>query len=183
VSRSDIPNIISFIRILLVGPVCYALLTDQFVMALILFAVAGLSDALDGALAKTYHWESRLGSILDPIADKLLLVVSFFCLTLLGLLPLWLLVLIVLRDMLIVGGGMAYHYQFGRFDMAPLWSSKINTALQIAMVLLVIIQQVWFQEYAEIISNITWLVVASVIISGTEYVIVWGQKAWKQLNK
>lgn len=182
-SLKDIPNLISMMRILLVAPVVWALATHQFVLALVLFGVAGISDALDGFLAKHYHWESRLGSILDPIADKLLLVASFATLTWLGFLPLWLLWLVLARDLIIIGGGLAYHYLVGQFDLTPLWSSKINTTLQIALVLLVMIQQQWLQGLEKIVTIGIWLVVASVINSGTEYVLVWGARAWRQIKQ
>jgi cardiolipin synthase len=171
------------LRILLVAPVVWALGTEQFALALILFAVAGISDGLDGFLAKHYHWESRLGSILDPIADKLLLVASFATLTWLGALPVWLLWLVIARDLIIIGGGLAYHYKVGQFDLTPLWSSKINTTLQIALVLLVIVQQQWFEGLDQLVTIGIWLVVASVINSGTEYVLVWGARAWRQIKQ
>lgn len=179
-SPRDIPNLISILRIVLVAPVAWALATEQFSLALILFTVAGISDGLDGFLAKHFHWQSRLGSILDPIADKVLLVASFATLTWLGLLPLWLLWLVLARDVIIVCGGLAYHYCVGQFDLTPLWSSKINTTLQIALVLLVIIQQQWLQGFNQVVTIGIWLVVASVINSGTEYVLVWGGRAWRQ---
>jgi cardiolipin synthase len=179
----DLPNLISMLRIALVGPVVWALATEQFVLALTLFAVAGISDGLDGFLAKHFHWESRLGSILDPIADKLLLVASFATLAWLGALPMWLLWLVLARDVIIIGGGLAYHYKVGQFDLTPLWSSKINTALQIALVLLVIIQQQWFEGLEQLVTIGIWLVVASVINSGTEYVLVWGARAWRQIKQ
>jgi len=182
-SLSDLPNLISMLRILLVAPVVWALATQQFLLALMLFALAGISDGLDGFLAKHFHWESRLGSILDPIADKFLLVASFATLTWLGLLPLWLLWLVLARDLIIIGGGLAYHYYVGKFDLSPLWSSKINTTLQIALVLLVMIQQQWFQGLDKLVTIGIWLVVASVINSGTEYVLVWGARAWKQIKQ
>ncbi len=180
--REDIPNLISIIRILLVIPVVSALLNYQFGLAMVLFAIAGISDALDGFLAKHYHWESRLGSILDPLADKLLLVASFATLTWLGLIPHWLLWLVFGRDIMIVTGGVAYHYLFGKFKLLPLWSSKINTLLQILLVFTIIVQ-----HYADLALH-RWieigvsLVVLSVIISGAEYMIVWGRRAW-QLHK
>ena len=105
--RQDIPNLISITRILLVVPLVVALLDYQFGIAMVLFAIAGISDALDGFLAKHYHWESRLGSILDPLADKLLLVAGFATLTWLGYIPNWLLWLVIGRDIMIVTGGMA----------------------------------------------------------------------------
>lgn len=171
------------LRIVLVAPVVWALGTEQFALALILFAVAGVSDGLDGYLAKHFHWESRLGSILDPIADKLLLVASFATLTWLGALPIWLLWLVIVRDLIIIGGGLAYHYTVGQFDLTPLWSSKINTTLQIALVLLVIVQQQWFEGLDQLVTIGIWLVVASVINSGTEYVLVWGARAWRQIKQ
>jgi cardiolipin synthase len=181
-SLSDLPNLISILRIVLVAPVVWALATQQFMLALLLFAVAGISDGLDGFLAKHFHWESRLGSILDPIADKLLLLASFATLSWLGLLPIWLLWLVVARDLIIISGGLAYHYYLGEFDLSPLWSSKINTTLQIALVLLVMIQQQWLQGLDKLVTIGIWLVVASVINSGTEYVVVWGTRAWKQIK-
>lgn len=176
---SQLPNLISILRIILVVPVILALLKADFVLALVLFAVAGFSDALDGFLAKHYHWQSRLGSILDPLADKLLLVVTFATLTWLGFLPSWLLWLVLGRDVLIVVGALTYHYVLGKFELLPLWSSKINTALQISLVLLVIFQQQGLFDAKYWITIMIWLVVASVITSGIEYIIVWGHRAWK----
>jgi cardiolipin synthase (CMP-forming) len=151
----------------------------HFAAALILFAVAGFSDALDGFLARHYHWESRLGSILDPLADKLLLVVTFATLTWLDLLPHWLLWLVLGRDILIVAGALAYHFLVGKFELLPLWSSKINTALQISLVLFVIFQQQGLLDAEFWITVMIWLVVASTVNSGIEYLIVWGHRAWK----
>lgn len=177
---SDLPNAISILRIVLVIPVVIALLETKFSTALVLFAIAGFSDALDGFLAKHFHWESRLGSILDPLADKLLLVASFASLAWLDLVPMWLLWLVLARDLIIIVGGLTYHYLIGRFTLLPLWSSKINTTLQITLVLLVILEQQWFDQLHVITSLTLWLVVASVINSGTEYIVVWGLRAWQQ---
>lgn len=179
-SLRDIPNLISILRILLVIPVVWALVDEHFALALILSAVAGISDGIDGFLAKHFHWQSRLGSILDPIADKLLLVASFATLAWMDLLPLWLLWLVLARDVIIVSGGLAYHYFIGEFELLPVWSSKLNTALQIILVLLVIISQQWFAELTLLISIGVWAVVVSVIFSGLEYILTWGNKAWKQ---
>lgn len=176
---SQLPNLISSLRIILVVPVVWALLTADFVTALVLFAVAGFSDALDGFLAKHYHWESRLGSILDPLADKLLLVASFATLTWLGLLPYWLLWLVLGRDVLIVAGALAFHFLVGKFELLPLWSSKINTVLQISLVLIVIFQQQGLFDAEYWATIMIWLVVASIVSSGSEYLIVWGHRAWK----
>jgi len=179
--RQDLPNIISILRIVLVLPVVWALLNNYFLWALVLFTIAGISDALDGFLAKHIHWESRLGSILDPLADKLLLIASFASLTWLGLIPVWLFWMALGRDFLIVIGGVAYHYLLGKFDLTPLWSSKFNTSLQILLVILVILQPLW-PSLTGMVNSFTWLVMASILISGTEYVVVWGSRAWKQVK-
>lgn len=163
-------------------PVLWALLTQQFGIALILFALAGFSDGLDGFLAKYYDWESRLGSILDPLADKLLLLASFAALAWLTLLPMWLLWLVLARDIVIVIGAISYHYVIGSYKLLPLWSSKINTTLQILLVLLVILQQQWLPDLQAMVTIGVWLVVASVLNSGTEYIVVWGLKAWQQIK-
>ncbi len=182
-SRRDIPNLICYFRIVLIAPLVWAMLQFDFRLALILFAIAGISDGLDGLLAKHYQWQSRLGSILDPIADKLLLVVSFAMLSYLGLLPCWLFALVMGRDLLIVTGALAYHAALGEFELTPLWSSKINTFLQIFLVLLVMIQAEWFPGLEQITTIGIWLVVASVIYSGSEYVLVWGMSAWRRRKK
>jgi cardiolipin synthase len=103
VNRSDIPNLITILRILLVPPIAYLLYWGDYDIALLLFLGAGLSDALDGFLAKHYGWMSRLGGLLDPIADKALLMSSFIVLAWVDLIPVWLVVVVVLRDVIISG--------------------------------------------------------------------------------
>lgn len=134
-NRRDIPNLISLARILLVLPVVWALLNRHFGLALLLFAVAGISDGIDGFLAKRFGWFSRLGSLLDPAADKLLLVSSFIALGWLGLVQVWVVVVVLLRDLVILGGAIAYRVRVGPFDGQPNWQSKVNTFLQICLVI------------------------------------------------
>ena len=103
--QRDIPNLITLLRMILVLPIIWLLAHGYFVESLYLFALAGMSDGLDGFLAKRMGWQSRLGSILDPLADKMLLVSTTIMLAWVGLIPLWLVGVIVLRDLLIVVGG------------------------------------------------------------------------------
>ena len=84
---------------------------------------------------------------------------------------------------MIVLGGVAYHYVLGQFELLPLWSSKINTVMQILLVLLVMLQQLWIIEFQQLVIIGKWLVVASVVNSGTEYVFLWGLRAWQQMKK
>ena len=141
-NRRDIPNLITVLRILMVPPFVWLLLAGRHFEALVLFFIAGLSDGLDGFLAKRYGWTSRLGGLLDPLADKLLLVSGFIALGYQGLLPVYLVGLVLLRDLVIVSGAIAYHYRVAPLDADPSWVSKVNTVLQIALVLLVIFNQV-----------------------------------------
>lgn len=181
-TRQDIPNLLSILRIIFIIPIVWLLLSKQFGSALIVFAIAGFTDGLDGFLAKQYKWQSRLGTILDPVADKLLLVASFTTLTLLNLIPLWLLLLVLARDILIVTGGLAYHYLIDRFELEPVWSSKVNTVAQIGLVLLVILQECGVNGLQPVTDAGIWLVAASVMISGSEYILIWGIRAWQQNN-
>lgn len=176
----DLPNAISFARILLSLPIMYLLMQKHFHLALWLFLVAGISDGLDGFLAKRYGWQSRLGEILDPLADKVLLMSSFLVLGALGLLPIWLVTGVILRDLVIVGGALTYHYRVEEFQGTPILSSKINTFLQILLVLAVIYNGET-QSFPEWSINLFIVAVAiSVLWSGTHYVWVWSRKAARE---
>jgi cardiolipin synthase len=172
-----IPNIISVLRILLVIPVAWALLEERYGLGLALFAVAGISDALDGFLAKTFGWQSRLGGFLDPLADKLLLVTGFLSLGWLGLIPWWLVGLVILRDVIIVAGATVYHFRVGRFEAAPTLVSKLNTTMQILLVIIVVVDgglyvmPVWF------IPAMVGVVSLTTVLSGVNYVYDWGRRA------
>jgi cardiolipin synthase len=172
-----LPNLISILRILLVPPVAWLILQGYFGEALLLFVVAGVSDGLDGFLAKHFGWTSRLGSILDPLADKLLLSVSFVTLAWLGYLPLWLAALILLRDLVIVIGGVLYHNLVGRFSLEPTIVSKLNTLLQIVVVTLVLVSLAWLDIPQMAIDIAIWLLVLTVVLSGGDYVWTWGRRA------
>lgn len=175
---SQLPNIISVFRMFLVAPVVWSLLQLEFGTALIWFAVAGFSDGLDGFLAKHFGWQSRLGSILDPLADKLLLVCVFCTLTWLDLIPLWLLVAVMARDLLIVIGGVVFHYTLGRFEMEPSRISKVNTFMQIVFVLAVVFYEGDFAFTPWIIEATSYIVLATTALSGLDYVWTWGRRAW-----
>jgi cardiolipin synthase len=177
VSLRHLPNIISVLRILLVIPVVYLLLHELYGTALILFAVAGVSDGLDGFLAKHFGWQSRLGSILDPLADKLLLVCSFIALAWNELIPLWLVVAVLARDLIIVFGAVAFHVLFGRYEMAPTRVSKVNTFFQIVFVLAVVFYHGQFAFKPWLIEALGYVVLATVIISGANYIWIWGRRA------
>lgn len=174
-----IPNALTFLRVILIVPFAVFLWHGNYWPALIVFMVAAVSDAFDGFLARRFNWRSRLGAIADPLADKALLITAYLMLTLTGVFPVWLFALVLGRDLLIVIGGLAYHYGVGRFEMQPSLLGKLNTLVQILVVLAVIVMlsecpgQGWIKETGIL------LVAASTVASGIHYVVVWSTRAWR----
>lgn len=175
---SHLPNAISVLRLLLVPPVVWALLEERYPLALMLFAIAGASDGIDGFLAKRFGWTSRLGAVLDPLADKVLVAACYLALGWLGYLPLWLTALVIGRDLLIVGGAVAYHLSIERVDMAPTLVSKFNTAAQLSLVIVVLISLAGpFAPDSTLIQALIYLVLGTTLASGAQYVWAWGRRA------
>jgi len=127
----SLPNAITIARILLVPFTVWLIIGHEFALALLVFLAAGLSDAVDGTIARRYGLQSELGSYLDPIADKALLVSMFVSLAILGALPTWLAILVVTRDVLIVGAVLLAMVLGRPVEMKPLPVSKANTVAQI----------------------------------------------------
>jgi cardiolipin synthase len=177
VKARDIPNLICVLRILLVIPIVALLLRGEFAPVLLLFALAGASDGLDGFLARRYDWRSQLGAILDPLADKLLMVCTYATLGWMGLLPLWLVLIVLGRDVVIIAGALAYHRLCGGIEMAPSRISKANTLFQILLVLLVMVTPLgvvlpgWLPD--SLIAVVAW----STLLSGGNYVWEWSRRA------
>jgi cardiolipin synthase len=172
-----IPNLICGVRIVLVAPIVFSLLSGDFLSALVLIFVAGLSDGLDGFLAKNFRWRTRLGGILDPLADKLLLVSVMLTLTWLGLSPVWLACVVIGRDLIIVTGATVYNFLIGPVEPDPSLISKLNTGFQLLYMLFVIAHQAF--SWPE---NISILVIGAgvfitSVVSGVDYVLRWSAKA------
>lgn len=175
-----LPNLLSVLRMGLTVPLAWWIGDGRYDAALALALVAGLSDALDGFLAKRFHWQSWLGGVLDPLADKLMLVASFVSLALAGALPSWLAAIVVGRDVLIVAGAAVYHFCIGRVSGEPSRLSKFNTCAQIALVLAVLTHLSRYAEWpAWLITGLIWLVAAATVASGIDYVWRWSRKAWR----
>ncbi len=178
---SNIPNLICFARIALVIPIIRSLWQEQFLLSLLLIVIAGLSDILDGYLAKKNNWRSYLGAVLDPIADKILLVSLFLTLQSMGLIPLWLTLTVILRDFMIAFGLSLYRYFVGVPQPKPTSISKFNTLLQLAFIVLVILSQ-GVQFPFEVLSMVCGaLVFVTSILSGLDYWIVWSIDAKKKI--
>jgi len=178
----DIPNLISIARVILVFPVIWLLLNHHYQSAMLLFFVAGFSDALDGFLARQFKWQSRLGGILDPLADKFLLVSAYLCLGWLQALPWWLVGLVVLRDVIIVMGAVAYNFRVEKLDAQPSLVSKLNTGLQIFLVLLVVYGLGFSTEFSWLLPWMVWTVAVTTVLSGLDYVVNWGSKARREIR-
>ncbi|HHH45745.1 MAG TPA: CDP-alcohol phosphatidyltransferase family protein [Thiotrichales bacterium] len=172
-----IPNLLTVFRILLVWPLVEALLAGRYGWALFIFVVAGLTDGLDGFLARRFHWTSRLGGLLDPVADKLLMVSSFVALALAGIVPEWLVWLVIGRDLVIVTGAAAYHLLIEPLVAQPILLSKFNTLVQI----LYVFANLYDRGYARIdpawIGALQWGLVFTTLSSGALYVWIWSRRA------
>jgi len=125
-------------RVVLVPVIVWALLSDLKLFAFLVFLLAGISDAVDGAVARYLDQQSEFGTMLDPIADKIMLVSVFIVLAYMGHIPLWLTILIVSRDLLIVVGVMLAFLLTKKVTIKPLWISKANTVAQIVLAALVL---------------------------------------------
>jgi len=184
-SFSILPNAISIIRIILTVPIVIALLKEQYLLTLLLFLVAGISDALDGWIAKQFSLQSRLGSILDPIADKVLLTCTFITLYWIEILPLWILMIIFVRDVIIIAGALGYFLgeESSESDLLePSLISKVNTVLQITLVVYLLLIQLYIG--IDGIQDMVLIIVAtSTALSGADYGLLWVKKFILQETK
>jgi len=168
------------LRILLAAPIAIALLAGDYPTTLLLFALAAASDGLDGWLAKRFGWTSRLGKILDPIADKVLLVTVVVTLVVRGLVPIWLALAIVLRDVVIVSGAIAYHYLIGHIEGRPTTVSKLNTFLQLSFVLAAVAAGGWPVVPHALVIVLGAAAFVTTIVSGLDYVLTYARLAWRE---
>lgn len=172
-----IPNAISLLRIALVAPILMLIMKDSFAWALALFWLAGFSDGVDGYLAKRFDWHTRLGALLDPIADKLLVAGTFITLAYTQDIPVWLAAVVICRDVVIVAGAMAYNFLVRPVQGEPTRVSKLNTALQMVFLLFVLSRAGfgWPDQIAITVLGASVLI--TVVISGVDYVWSWSSRA------
>jgi len=172
-----LPNLICLARIVLIWPIVAALANANYDFALLLFAVAAVSDGLDGYLAKRFGWTSELGKILDPAADKLLLISVFVMATSLGLVPAWLTLTAVTRDLMIILGAIALRIWTGPLRGRPSVLSKINTLLQLAYLLGVITHAAGYGPPQGILATLAVIVLVTTLLSGVNYAMVFVRTA------
>jgi cardiolipin synthase len=174
---SWLPNLISVVRILLIPPTLYAIAVEAWTLALGLFFFAGFSDGLDGFLAKRFAWQSRLGALLDPAADKLLMAGVFLTLAAVGLVPVWLAAVVILRDVVIVSGALAYQFLVAPVPGEPTRISKLNTAVELLYVLSVLGHAAFTWPPDITLTVLGAGVLVTAVVSGTDYVLAWARRA------
>ena len=169
----SIPNLITLCRILLVPVVVWAITSDEMGVAFILFLAAGISDAVDGFLAKRFGMGTELGAYLDPLADKAMLVSIYIALGIMEAVPRWLVILVVSRDIMIVGAVILSWLVNRPIPLKPLLVSKLNTVAQIALAC-VVLAALGFKFNADVaIVALTTLVAALTLLSVISYVVEW----------
>lgn len=182
---ANLPNAITIVRIALVFPTAWLLWQSHYVEALLLTALAGASDAVDGWLARRLNAVSHFGAALDPVADKLLVASLVVIFAVQGHLPLWLAAIVIGRDLVILAGAGVYRLLFGRIEFSPTLVSKANTATQIAVALLMLVWLCGFGALSELVGRLLdpwgfYLLAVLGVVSGIDYVITWSLRAWRE---
>ena len=169
----NLPNLISLVRLLLVPVTVWLLVEGDMLAAFWVFVVAGLSDAVDGFIAKRFNQTTELGRYLDPLADKALLVSVYVTLGVRGVLPDWLVILVVSRDLLILGG-MALALTLSMpLPIHPAIVSKVNTALQIVLAAMTLMGAAFALRIEGLTMPLVYAVAASTVLSGAYYLARW----------
>jgi cardiolipin synthase len=170
-----IPNIITVVRLLLVPTIVWAIVEGYFGAAFIVFVAAGISDGIDGFIARRFDLRSRLGAYLDPLADKALLVSIYLSLTFLGEIPVWLAMIVVSRDLLIIGGVLLAMVLDRPIEVRPLYISKINTAAQITFAALVLGDLAFSAGLGGVRDVFVYVVGVLTIASAAAYLVDWAR--------
>ncbi|MDZ7653596.1 MAG: CDP-alcohol phosphatidyltransferase family protein [Burkholderiaceae bacterium] len=175
-----LPNAITLLRAVLIPVIAFTLAQRDYDSALLLFVVCALGDFVDGWLARAFDVRTRFGAIADPLADKLTMLTVTLLLAWQGWLPWWFALLVATRDVVIVTGALAYHFRVGHVEMAPTWLSKFNTVLEfsfltgvLALAAGVLDEGVWWRV-------LLWTTTTTILLSGVQYVVLWGRKAARQ---
>ena len=179
----SIPNLITLARILAVPVLVWAIISGEMGLAFLLFLAAGISDAVDGFLAKRFGMTTELGAYLDPLADKALIVSIYVALGIVGALPAWLVILVVSRDIMIVGAVLLSWLVDRPVAMKPLLVSKINTAAQLLYLTAVMLGAAAAFPPVGVLRALALTVLATTALSGLDYVQAFTRKAWVAVAK
>lgn len=172
----NVPNLISLARLLSVPVVVWSLLADEMALAFWLFIAAGVSDAVDGFIAKRTGSRTVVGGFLDPLADKALLVSVYITLGRIGALPLWIVILVVSRDILIVGGAILFQTLTHSLKPEPLMVSKLNTLAQLMLAAGTLGELALGAYWHGAVMILVWSVAATTLASGASYIVQWSRR-------
>jgi cardiolipin synthase (CMP-forming) len=167
----NLPNALTMLRIVLVPFFLVFLVYGYYKYALATFVVAGVTDALDGTLARLMEKKTELGAILDPLADKLLAVAAFVSLTWLGKIPLWLTLAVIFRDVVIVSGSAVIYVLGYDLKIRPLLMGKVTTGLQLALVVAALVGLYIGHDFA-LKDYLVWLTLAFTVATGARYIVI-----------
>ncbi len=172
-----LPNALTILRLLMAVPIAALVVADQGVAAMSLFIAAGASDGVDGWLAKRYGWQTQLGGWLDPLADKALVLSVCTALMLHGDLPRWLFALIAMRDLVIVGGAVTFHFSFAPLHAAPTLLGKLTTLAMLVLVITLLWHNISGDVAVWLVDGLVYVCAALLLVSGIDYVRRWSAKA------
>jgi cardiolipin synthase len=177
----NIPNFLTVLRIVLVPIIVILLIQGQFTKALVCFIIAGVTDGLDGMLARVLNQMTVVGAYLDPLADKVLVISMYATLAIIGVIPGWLAVIVISRDFIILGGILVLTLMSVKIEIKPSFVSKINTMLQLATIFVALLLKVGGAEkhFREVFAFVCWLTAIFTIISGGDYLM----KGMKLINR
>ena len=183
----SIPNAITVLRLILIVPIGGFLWMGEYGISLICLICAGVSDALDGYLARKLDSISRFGELADPIADKLLVFVVVVVLLVKELLPFWVAIIVIGREIVIVTGAIAFRSIVHELEISPLLISRINTGVQVVVLVLILIshtESVFFGGMAELLVETVglYLLAFFAVVSGLSYVVAWSGRLKTHLN-
>ena len=169
-----IPNVITVARLVLVLPTAFCMVEEMYLASFVLFTWSGLSDGLDGFLARRFGWETTFGKLIDPLADKLMMITAVLTLGLLGHFPLMLMILIIVKDLAILGGVFAYTTLAGFPKIQPTWLGKVTTASQIILLMAVMLNL----GYPGVLPGVFfviwfWVVIVMTAFDGMSYLWIW----------
>jgi cardiolipin synthase len=177
-----IPNVITSLRLLLAIPICISIYQGNELLALLLFIFAGISDGFDGYLARRFTWESEFGKLLDPLADKCLILSTLLALAYVQLLPIWLVSILLVRDALAVMGSMLYLMLFeGRNSESNRWG-KHFTGWTIALFIITLLQES-ISAYSMLLNLLYEIAVVGVLIFTALSVFTYARKQGKEVYK
>ena len=179
---AHLPNALTLLRILLVPPLVWSLVERDWSLALALVLLAGVTDGLDGLLAKRFGWESRVGALLDPVADKLLLSGTYLGLWWSAQLPTLVLLVVIGRDLVILAGAVAWHLLVRPLQASPSWLSKFTTLLQLLNAFALLVHLGGWTLPEALLETLLWLMLLATLASGLDYVLRWGLAAWRELD-